>query len=429
MLNPGEKGWLKDYLDFRKEILYAKSDVPKHKRPRPRHPEESLYGMVQPTGLMYGHPISSHEFDKELVRKWGPDNVMKVLLAESLINSSLLYHEEDIKGADEFSEVVLKTIDNITGFYNKVYPELATSERTFFGKKKPALEVAEKILEKRVGLTSETQNNFWVNFFHNCLLFLDIYFFGQWIHTNSEKAVTEFFRHEKEDLRFAVIRVIVAAAHANQKIEKEERKLFEYFLESSDLSNEKKKEAYQFLEEGVAMEDLEIPGNSWILKKYFLELAILTVWADKIVEDSEVIFLEKLAKRLSLSEEDLENSMIAIEGFVIEYWDELGQLQSKHDLQQVGEKYLERISHVITKNKNRITNEINESRNLRIMIEKYHQGRLSGEDQEKLRVELISVLKTIPTFVIISLPTTFLTLPILIKILPKSAFPSKNGNP
>jgi len=425
MLNPGEKGWLKEYLDFRKEILTAKPVVETHKRPRPRHPDESLYGMVQPTGLMYGHPMSFSDFDKELIKKWGPENVMKVLLAESLINSSLIYHESEIQGVGEFSEVVLKTIDNITGFYNKVYPELSTSEKTFFGKKKPPLEVAEKILEKRIGLKTESKNNFWINFFQNSLLFLDIYFFGQWIHTNSEKAVTEFFRHEKEDLRFSVIRIIVAAAHANGVIEKEERKLFEFFLDSSDLNSEKKKEATHFLEVGVDLSELEIPGNSWILKKYFLELAILTVWADKIVEDSEVVFLENLAKRMGLSEEDLENSMMAIEGFVIEYWDELGQLQSKHDLNQVSEKYLERISHVVSKNKNRITSEINESRQLKIMLDKYLSGKLSKNDEEKLRAELVSVLKTIPTFVIISLPTTFLSLPILMKILPKSLFPEE----
>lgn len=428
MLNPGQKGWLKEYLDFRKGILESKTVDSLHKKPAPRHPEESLYGALQPTGLMYGHPIKFSQLDEKLMEEWGSHNVMKVLLAESLINSSLVQHETEIHNEDEFYEVVLKTISNITGFYNKVYPELSTSERTFLGKKKPPLEVAEKILEKRIGLTHESSKNFWVNFFHNSLLFLDIYFFGQWIHTNSEEAVTEFFRHEKEDLRFSVIRVIVAAAHANQVIEKEEQKLFEFFLDSSDLTSEKKKEAHKFLEEGVDLSEIEVPGNSWILRKYFLELAILTVWADKKVEDSEVEFLENLTRKLGLSEEDLENSMIAIEGFVIEYWDELGQLQSKHDLTQVSEKYLERISKVVAHNKNRIANEINESKQLKILLDKYLRGEISGSDAEKLHMELLAIVKTIPTFVIISLPTTFLSLPILIKILPKSVFPGNENS-
>jgi hypothetical protein len=39
-----------------------------------------------------------------------------------------------------------------------------------------------------------------------------------------------------------------------------------------------------------------------------------------------------------------------------------------------------------------------------------------------LQSMLITVLKSIPTFVIISLPQRFLTLPILMKILPKNFF-------
>lgn len=422
MLNPGQKGWLKEYLEFRKEILSTKEESP-HKKPQPRHPDESLYELIQPTGLMYGYPMHFSKYKKENAREWDKENIMKVLLAETLINSALLHKEVKLDKPEDLSEAILNTVSKIADFYNNIYPDLATSNRTFFGKKKSPLEVAEKILEKRIGFRSSSPDNFWSNFFNNSLLFLDIFFFGQWIHTSPEKTVTEFFKHEKEELRFAVIKVIVAAAHANQIIESEERKLFEYFLESSDLPHDKVEEAKDYLEEGVDVADITLPGNSWILKKYFLELAILTVWADKKVEDSEVEFLEEFGKQIGLSNEDLENSMMAIEGFVIEHWEELGQLQDKHDLRQVTEKYLERISKIIDKNENRISNEIKESRHLKHLLEKARTQELNDEEKDFMRKELISILKTIPTFVIISLPSTFLTLPILLKILPKSVYP------
>jgi hypothetical protein len=47
---------------------------------------------------------------------------------------------------------------------------------------------------------------------------------------------------------------------------------------------------------------------------------------------------------------------------------------------------------------------------------------LSVEEKEKMRKDLIQILKAIPTFVIISLPQKFLTLPMLLKILPKNLF-------
>ena len=172
---------------------------------------------------------------------------------------------------------ILKTLDNIGNFYNKIFPEISTSPRTFFGQKKTALELAEKILDKRIEHTAEYADNFWVSFFHNSLLFLDVYIFGQWIHTNADKIVEDFFRYERDELRFSVLKVIAAAAHANDEIAFEEQKLFDLFLDSTNLAADKKIEAHTIFENGIEVESIDLPAeNSWILKKFFLEIAILT---------------------------------------------------------------------------------------------------------------------------------------------------------
>jgi len=424
MLNPGQKGWLKSYLEFRKDLLIHEENGNKiHVKAKHRTPEESLYSILQPTGLMYGHPVVVGDA-QQLSKDWEQQDILKLVLAESFINSSILNHPGEIKNADDFTSVVMKTSDSISDFYNKVYPELSTSSRNFFGQKKSPLDVAEKIIEKRIGLNQKKHDNFWVDFFQNSLLFLDIYFFGQWIHTSSEKAVTQFFKREKEDLRFYVIKVIVAAAHANKIIEAEERVLFNFFLESAELSPEKEKEATDYLNNGINYEDIVLPGNSWILKKFFLELAILTVWADKKLEQSEVKFLEDFNSHIGLAEEDLENSMLAIEGFVIGNWDELGKLQDKHDLNTLTAKYIERVKGVLNKNQERINKEISLSRELRTLLNRAKFEALNPEEKEKVRKELIDILQTIPTFVMISLPNTFLTLPILLQIIPGNLHPT-----
>src|SRR5690606_11142129 len=164
----------------------------------------------------------------------------------------------------------------------------------------------EKILEKRVEMTGKYEKNFWAYFFHNSLLFLDIFIFGQWIHTNADKIVADFFRYEREELRSSMVKVIAVASHANKELSFEERKLFELFLQSTDLSPEKKKDALAIFEQGIDVRDINLPAeNSWILKKYFLEIAILTIWADKKVEDVELIFLKEFCSYLNFSEEDM----------------------------------------------------------------------------------------------------------------------------
>jgi hypothetical protein len=417
-MKPQEKGWLKEYLDFRKELL---KDLTSDEGKKTSHPEHSLYRIIQPTGLMYGQSVG--ELDLPQLDQWNEKDRMKILLAESLISSSLLFYDKPVNTPDEISKVILQTLESIGNFYNNIFPELATPAKTLFGKKKSPLDLAEKILDKRIEHTSEYDGNFWSYFFHNSLLFLDVFIFGQWIHTNSDKIVADFFRYEREELRFSVVKVIAAAAHANKEIAYEEKKLFEFFLQSTDLPPDKRKESLKIFEEGIDIENINLPSeNSWILKKFFLEMAILTIWADKKVEQIEQDFIKQFCHYLGFNDEDLENSLIAIEGFVLEHWQQLEFLQNRQDYKQVSEQFIKRVSKITEKNKGRLMKELQGSEEIVELLKKARANELTPEEKERMRAQLIYMLKTIPTFVIISLPQKFLTLPILLKILPKNIF-------
>jgi hypothetical protein len=421
-MKPGEKGWLKDYLEFRKGLLKDLAAEGK----KSSHPEHSLYRIIQPTGLMYGQGVGDIDYPNQ--NNWDEKDKMKVLLAESLVSSSLLYYDKPINSLDDISKVIVKTMENIGNFYNNIFPELSTPTKTLFGRKKSALELAEKILDKRIEHTAEFQGNFWTYFFHNSLLFLDVFIFGQWIHTNADRIVADFFRYEREELRFSVAKVIAAASHANKEVAFEEKKLFEFFLNSTNLSADKRKEAQKIFEEGVEMTDINLPSeNSWILKKFFFEIAVLTIWADKKVEQAELDFLKKFCFYLGFNEDDLENSLIAVEGFVLEHWEQLEYLQNKQDYNQVSEQFIKRVARIAEKNKSRLMKEIQESDDVMNLLKKARANELTLEEKERMRHDLIYILKTIPTFVIIALPQKFLTLPILLKILPKNLFVESPG--
>jgi tellurite resistance protein len=415
----GKKGWLTNYLEFRKDIFLSFFED----TAGDTHPDHSLYRLLQPKGLMYGHPIiDKHEADE--FADVGEMDKMKLLMAESLINGSIIFHHQDINTEKDFSDIIMKTVHSIGDFYNNVYPELSVPAHSFLGKKKSPLEIAEKILEKRVMATEKGESDFWAMFFNNSLLFLDIYFFGQWMHTGSDKAVAEFFKQERETLRFSVVKVFAAAAHANGNIEPQEKSLFEYFLESSQLSAKQKTEAQDIFAKGVEIKDIYLPTqNSWILKKYFLELAILTVWADRKLEKSEKEFLDRFNASLGFFDDDLENSLLAVEGFVLENWKQLEDLQGEKEYDDVSQSYLDKIQNMADKNAKRLAAEMNSNTRLVTLMNKSSKENLSEEEEEELRVGIMKVLKSVPTFVIIGLPSTFLTLPMLLKILPEHPGP------
>jgi hypothetical protein len=416
-MKPTEKGWLREYLEFRRELYKDLSWGLK----AVAHPEQSLYKVIQPTGLMYGQTIDTLEHNG--TESWTSKDRMKILLAESLISSSLLFHDKPIKTPGELSDVIMKTLENIGNFYNNVFPELATPTKTLFGRKKTPLELAEKILDKRIEHSVEQGGNFWVKFFHNSLLFLDIFIFGQWIHTNADRIVADFFKYEREELRFSVVKVMAMAAHANTTIEPEERKLLEYFLQSAGLPAQRKKEAAKIFEEGIALEELNLPtNNSWILKKYFLEIAILTIWSDKKVEDKEEEFLRRLCSYIDFTMDDLENSMVAIEGFLLEHWNEFDHLANKQDYEQISDKFVSRLSRITINNKNRLLKEVQDSEELMLLLKGAKADELNESEKARMHTLLIAALKAIPTFAIVSLPQRFLTLPMLLKILPANFF-------
>jgi len=416
-MKTGTKGWLKDFLDARRERLVASfSDA----RGRNTHPEHSLYRVIQPTGLMYGL-----SFDEETPSDHPTEHRdrLKYLLAESLIASSLVSSDKPVATPEELESLMSMTLEKIGSFYNSIFPEIATATKTLLGRRKSAVEIVEQVIDRRIDYTARFADNFWSYFFHNSLLFLDVFIFGQWVHTNADRIVADFFRYERDELRFSVVKVIAAAAHANHEISFEERRLYDLFVESAELSNTHKKEALKIFEEGIAVEDINLTSeHSWILKKFFLEISILTIWADKKVEKIELDFLKRFCHYLGLSDEDLENSMIAIEGFILEHWHALERLQDRQNFEALGERFINRLSKLMERNKTRLTKLLKGNHELVDLVRKGRAFELRDEEKERLRQLMLDALRNIPAFAAIPLPQGFLTLSVLLRILPRNLF-------
>lgn len=416
-MKTGTKGWLKEYLSVRQER--ALDDFVEARR-RSTHPEHSLYRVIQPTGLMYGLSVSDEEL---LNHPEEQKDRLKILLIESLISSSIVSYDKPLTTPTELEELIYVTLEKIGTFYNNIFPEVSTATKTLLGRKKSAYEVAEQLIDKRIEYTARFADNFWSFFFHNSLLFLDVFIFGQWIHTNADRIVADFFRYERDELRFSVVKVIAAAAHANREISFEERRLYDLFIESAELSSERRKETLKIFEEGFAVEDINLPTeHSWILKKFFLEISILTIWADKKVEQDELDFLKRFCHYLELSDEDLESSMIAIEGFILEHWAALERLQDKREYGYVSDQFVNRLARVAEKNKTKLTKYLRENAELNELTRKARGQELNAEEKERLRNSLVTMLKTLPAFSLIPLPQSFLSLPVLLKVLPRNLF-------
>lgn len=421
-MDPNKKGWLKEFLQQRVTLIsHAKEEEGLNKG---QNPDQSFYGIIQPTGIMYGYPVNLLGYEGKT--KWGLNEKIKVLIADSALNISQLYRQADGVLKEFSQENLTELVEAIVNFYNGVYQEISVAPKGWLRKKRNLFEQAEEILDRRIALIDqEAGNNFWLSFFGYSQIFLDMYIFSKWNITKPNQALIEYFREQKEELSYISVKVMAAASYANEIIEGEEKQLFDHFINSTKLSSNKKKRATGFFENGMQVHEIPVkPGDPWVLRKFFMELAILTVWSDKKVEQSERQFLTDFSNSVGFSDEEFENSMIAVEGFVLQYWGKLDSLQDKIDYVEVSEEYMSRIGKVVGRNKDRIINDIRKDDILLDLLRQGNTRELDDGQKEMARVRLFAVLQGIPSFRVIALPSEFLDYKTLIRIFPKDVFHS-----
>ena len=413
-MNLSEKGWFKRLISSQSVVAEEKmSDK-----------SEYLYKTSHNTGLIYGHPVLPKEFKSAEFLELSQPAKLKLVLLDGFIKTAVFPSDELIP--DDPDEFVHYLSESIIEYYSEVIPNNKIKDRNFWGKKLNNEEIVEAILNDRLSSDTVELDNFWIGFFNNSLLFLDVFFFGEWIVNRHEEASVENIQQHRDDVHLLLLQVMASAAYADNTIQEEEKVLFNQFLASAHLPETLEKKAAEYINKGVDIDTIDLsPAKTWLLKKYILELAILTVWADQIVTEEEKKFIVQLSDQLGFTREELEKSMVAIESFVLSNWGNIPFLQSKNSFDDIRARFLERISEVMVQNQSRISEEIKESKELMMLLNKSNETDLNEEEQIKVRTELIDILKTLPTFVIIALPGSFLTLPLLLKLLPKGTIPTQ----
>jgi len=79
---------------------------------------------------------------------------------------------------------------------------------------------------------------------------------------------------------------------------------------------------------------------------------------------------------------------------------------------------LEEIKVSIQKNKKRLAKELQESKELVVLLKKSTHNKLSDQEKGKVKEQLLDICKGIPAFAIFMLPGGALLLPLLIKLIP-----------
>ena len=156
-----------------------------------------------------------------------------------------------------------------------------------------------------------------------------------------------------------------------------------------------------------------------IEKLYLLDLAQMALWSDELLEIDENIFLNKLAKKLTITESNLLESTTTINVFIKEYKSKIPFFNYSNPVKHFYDQTNNTVTKLITRNKKRLTKEIIESKELMILLAQSTTRELDSNEKKKVKKQLLDICKSVPSLTIFLLPGGGILLPILIKYIPQ----------
>jgi hypothetical protein len=402
LLNPGAKNWIPKYLD----LLNTGEITLNVSLARKLPPEEFIHAVVFQTGLVFGYPTELLFYSGD-TSKWTIDEKLKVLLFEQLLLEYSLIKADSAFNSTEF-------LDSLLTFYKHYKVNSVLSVLTFFIKELNSIKV-ESILSRRVHIRKVYSTKFWVNYLCNSLVYLDVIAYHEFL--SSEESLESHYEQYAE----SVLHVIVQASKIDGEIDKQEQTMLDVFLASAAFSEEKKGLIKESRFNDSTIEQLVdiIPVNSSsLLKKYLLDIGVLTIFSDLQALDVELDFLRKLYMLLGLTEKDLHTSIGLIQAFVIENNHEVSFLQENSSYDKLYTSFSNRWIKILGRNKDKLVEELHESKELVFLVKKSLHKELSIEEKEKVSSQFKDIIKSMPALAIFMLPGGALLLPLILKIVP-----------
>lgn len=403
MLSPGSKGWINKYFDL---VENGQIEL-KVERPEDLRKLHFMHLTLGHSGIVFGFPLELI-FAKNIDdSNWTNEEKLKLLLFESLLFVYLQIHKNEEFKRDDF-------IDDLVGFY-KMHDSSAIKKVFKLIKKQKPEALLESVLVKRVDIKLNLlDNKWWVNSLSNAFAYLDVILFDDYVHKRKEQALKNYDTFAENALV-----AITLAAYSDGEIQDKERDLFNLFLASAHLEDEDRDVAKERFKNGAELEDFSyFVKHHWLLKRFLLDLAVLTIFSTQETLDNEIVFLINLCDHLEIEQFELEESLRIVEVFMLKSKENGTFLSDNSKYDKVYISLTKRWVKVISRNKDKLANEMRESKELVILIKKSRTEELTKEEKDAVKLQFKDLAKSIPALAIFFLPGGTILLPIILKLIP-----------
>lgn len=384
-MNPSKSNWIAKY--FKETALHHNEMVE----------ETAFYDEIRQSGFTYGYtskipiPYVKH-------KQWTTEEKAKITLLHILYKTYVQQtHDSNTERFLSRTIAFYQTLDQFKAsyFFDYILPSVNDEKAGL-----------EKIINSRVQTTSNIiERNFSHNL-SNALLFVDVLAFRRFL--NDEENVLLYFK----ELEQTILELVYYAYQQKTQKSKYDELILDLFENSIRYTKK------DFKKPELDTIRFSTFTSIWG-KNYLLDITNCVMWSDKLLESAEIQFIYKVGKLLSLQNDAIKKSLIAIEVFILENKEDIPYFQFSHPIKKFYKHTSKAILLLLERNKQSLAKELSNNKELLLLLAKATHKNLDTQEKKRIKKQLIELSKTIPSLTIFILPGGSLLLPLLIKFMPQ----------
>ena len=387
MINPSTTGWVAKFI--------IESSIKK----QPVLDEDQYYNQLRTIGFLFGNSLNT-DAENELL----------------IIEKSKVSYLQALYG---IYRVTKKTSVNFVENCNLFFEKISPSRSNVLQKLLPKISndvLLEKYITDRFSLNENLISKNLTHFSTNAFLFIDVLAFQKFL---LEATLPDNYFKKIEQ---TIISVITLALKNKSEQSASDALMIKYFEGSIRYSK-----ISEITISDINQLKLDLLTNN-LEKKYCIDIACLTFWNDKKMENSEIYFLHKLAELLGVDQDFVYICIQETDELISKNILDIPFLNTNNSFKNYYSQTNQKVTTLLLRNKKRILKEIGESKELMQLLVASTSRDLQSHEKKKVKTQLLDICKTIPSLTIFLIPGGSLLLPLLIKFIPKLLPSSFNEN-
>ena len=387
MINPSTTGWVEKFIiesSFKKQSVFD---------------EDQYYNQLRTTGFLFGNTLNTDSENELLIIEKSKVSYLQALYG--------IYHVTQ--------KTNVNFVENCNLFFEKISPSRSNVLQKLLPKISSEV-LLEKYITDRFSLNENLISKNLTHFSTNAFLFIDVLAFQKFL---LEATLPDNYFKKIEQTIISVITLALKNKSEQSASDELMIKYFEGSIRYSKIS--------EITISDINQLKLDVLSNN-LEKKYCIDIACLTFWNDKKMENSEIYFLHKLAELLEVDQDFVYICIQETDELISKNILDIPFLNTNNSFKNYYSQTNQKVTTLLLRNKKRILKEIGESKELMQLLVASTSRDLQSHEKKKVKTQLLDICKTIPSLTIFLIPGGSLLLPLLIKFIPKLLPSSFNEN-